>query len=113
MRCFILLFRNLHRKGVSIRHSLTRHVRALLFIPRSLRNTANKAPYWLDLLLIIVAALGPRFVVKFVHQHFFPSDIQIAYEAQQRGRLASLGERPMELSEVETILSNPSAPRAF
>ena len=86
---------------------------ALALLSRSLRNTASKAFYWLDLVLIVVAALGPRFVAKYAIQRFFPSDIQIAYEAQQRGRLASMGERPMELSEVETILSSPSAPRAF
>ncbi|CAM8916996.1 unnamed protein product [Rhodiola kirilowii] len=38
--------------------------------------------YWLTILLIIVVALLPRFLLKVLHQTFWPSDIQIAREAE-------------------------------
>lgn len=42
-----------------------------------------KSPtYWLTISLIIVVGLLPRFLVKVVHQIFWPSDIQIAREAE-------------------------------
>ncbi|XP_018625437.1 phospholipid-transporting ATPase 1-like isoform X1 [Nicotiana tomentosiformis] len=42
-----------------------------------------KSPtYWLLILLIIVMALLPRFILKVMHQIFWPSDIQIAREAE-------------------------------
>ncbi|KAH8505874.1 hypothetical protein H0E87_012901 [Populus deltoides] len=42
--------------------------------------------YWLTIFLIIVSALLPRFLLKLVHHHFWPSDIQIAREAEILGR---------------------------
>ncbi|PPD90151.1 hypothetical protein GOBAR_DD12909 [Gossypium barbadense] len=42
-----------------------------------------KSPtYWLTILLIIIVALLPRFLFKVIHQIFWPSDIQIAREAE-------------------------------
>ncbi|GLT41731.1 hypothetical protein SLA2020_157740 [Shorea laevis] len=42
-----------------------------------------KSPtYWLTIFLIVVVGLLPRFLVKVVHQIFWPSDIQIAREAE-------------------------------
>ncbi|CAH9134722.1 unnamed protein product [Cuscuta epithymum] len=38
--------------------------------------------YWLTILLIIVVALLPRFMFKVMQQTFWPSDIQIAREAE-------------------------------
>ncbi|KAJ6922656.1 phospholipid-transporting ATPase 1-like isoform X1 [Populus alba x Populus x berolinensis] len=47
----------------------------------------TKSPtYWLTIFLIIVSALLPRFLLKLVHHHFWPSDIQIAREAEIMGR---------------------------
>ncbi|GLU14860.1 hypothetical protein SLE2022_314030 [Rubroshorea leprosula] len=43
----------------------------------------TKSPtYWLTIFLIIVVGLLPRFIVRVVHQIFWPSDIQIAREAE-------------------------------
>ncbi|CAN4081468.1 unnamed protein product [Withania somnifera] len=43
---------------------------------------AKSSTYWLSILLIIVLALLPRFIVKVINQSFRPSDIQIAREAE-------------------------------
>ncbi|PIN21368.1 P-type ATPase [Handroanthus impetiginosus] len=48
-----------------------------------------KSPaYWLSILLITVIGLLPRFIFKVFHQIFWPSDIQIAREAEilRKGR---------------------------
>ncbi|XP_048236132.1 phospholipid-transporting ATPase 1 isoform X1 [Ricinus communis] len=45
-------------------------------------HQAKSPTYWLTILLIIVVALLPRFLFKVVHQIFWPSDIQIAREAE-------------------------------
>ncbi|CAN4126271.1 unnamed protein product [Withania somnifera] len=42
---------------------------------------AKSPTYWLSILLVIVLALLPRFIVKVINQSFLPSDIQIAREA--------------------------------
>jgi phospholipid-transporting ATPase len=36
--------------------------------------------YWLDIVLVVILALLPRFVVKVAVQRFKPSDCQIARE---------------------------------
>ncbi|KAL5711456.1 P-type phospholipid transporter [Ranunculus cassubicifolius] len=42
-----------------------------------------KSPtYWLTILLIIILALLPRFLLKVIQQRFWPTDIQIAREAE-------------------------------
>ncbi|KAK7259700.1 hypothetical protein RIF29_25313 [Crotalaria pallida] len=46
-------------------------------------NAGGTALFWLCLLGIIIAALLPRFVVKYVYQYYFPSDIQISREAEK------------------------------
>ncbi|OMP06880.1 Cation-transporting P-type ATPase [Corchorus olitorius] len=46
-------------------------------------HLAKSPTYWLTILLITIVALLPRFVVKVVHQIFWPSDIQIAREAER------------------------------
>ncbi|KAG6603532.1 Phospholipid-transporting ATPase 1, partial [Cucurbita argyrosperma subsp. sororia] len=45
-------------------------------------HLAKSPTYWLSILLIIVVALLPRYLFKVVHQRFWPSDIQIAREAE-------------------------------
>ncbi|GMJ01619.1 aminophospholipid ATPase 1 [Hibiscus trionum] len=45
-------------------------------------HLAKSPTYWLTILLIIMVALLPRFLFKVIHQIFWPSDIQIAREAE-------------------------------
>ncbi|KAH7433028.1 hypothetical protein KP509_07G051000 [Ceratopteris richardii] len=47
-------------------------------------NIAGTANYWLDIFLIIVTALLPRFVLKIVKQKIWPSDVDIAREEEIR-----------------------------
>ncbi|KAL1338670.1 hypothetical protein HN51_033277 [Arachis hypogaea] len=46
-------------------------------------NVASTGLFWLLLLGIIITALLPRFLVKFICQYYFPSDIQISKEAEK------------------------------
>ncbi|KAL5210995.1 hypothetical protein ABZP36_006618 [Zizania latifolia] len=56
---------------------------------------AASRTYWLSVCLIIVLGLLPRFVCKVVYQTFWPSDIQIAREAELLKKLPrQLGSRP-------------------
>lgn len=51
--------------------------------------------YWLTILLITVLALLPRFMYKVIWQIFWPSDIQIAREAEIFGDVHNnLGSKP-------------------
>ncbi|CAA0836192.1 Phospholipid-transporting ATPase 1 [Striga hermonthica] len=45
-------------------------------------NLVKSPAYWLSILLITVLGLLPRFIFKVFHQIFWPSDIQIAREAE-------------------------------
>lgn len=45
-------------------------------------HLASSPTYWITILLIIIVALLPRFTCKVVYQIFWPSDIQIAREAE-------------------------------
>ncbi|XP_072995802.1 phospholipid-transporting ATPase 1-like isoform X1 [Typha latifolia] len=45
-------------------------------------NLATTITYWLSILLITILALLPRFLYKVIHQIYWPSDIQIAREAE-------------------------------
>ncbi|KAI3911404.1 hypothetical protein MKW98_010291 [Papaver atlanticum] len=45
-------------------------------------HLANSATYWVTILLITVLALLPRFLFKVLRQRVWPSDIQIAREAE-------------------------------
>ncbi|XP_054789865.1 phospholipid-transporting ATPase 1-like [Prosopis cineraria] len=47
-------------------------------------HVAGTRLFWLCLLGSIVGALLPRFVVKIVHQHFCPNDIQISREVEKK-----------------------------
>ncbi|KAK9291287.1 hypothetical protein L1049_009476 [Liquidambar formosana] len=58
-------------------------------------HLAKSPTYWLTILLIIIVALLPRFLIKVIHQIFWPSDIQIAREADiLRKRPDYLGLKP-------------------
>lgn len=62
---------------------------------------ATEWAYWFDLLLILVLALLPRFCVKVFWERLFPTDIQIAREAEIKGHgNTSLEQGGFELSEV-------------
>ncbi|XP_027929057.1 phospholipid-transporting ATPase 1-like [Vigna unguiculata] len=57
-------------------------------------HLARSPTYWITILLIIIVALLPRFICKVVYQIFWPSDIQIAREADlMRKRHATLRPR--------------------
>ncbi|XP_028774720.1 phospholipid-transporting ATPase 1 isoform X1 [Neltuma alba] len=45
-------------------------------------HVAKSPTYWITILLIIIVAMLPRFVFKVVYQVFWPSEIQIAREAE-------------------------------
>ncbi|ESR42837.1 phospholipid-transporting ATPase [Citrus sinensis] len=45
-------------------------------------HLAKSPTYWLIIFLILIVALLPRFLFKVVQQYFWPSDIQIAREAE-------------------------------
>ncbi|XP_057534004.1 phospholipid-transporting ATPase 1-like isoform X1 [Amaranthus tricolor] len=49
--------------------------------------------YWLTIALIITVGLLPRFLCKVVYQMFWPSDIQIAREAEKMSKLKKLDAR--------------------
>ncbi|KAL4312805.1 hypothetical protein GQ457_01G035920 [Hibiscus cannabinus] len=62
-------------------------------------HLAKSPTYWLTILLIIIVALLPRFLFKVIHQIFWPSDIQIAREAEiLRKATPSLRSMPIEES---------------
>lgn len=48
----------------------------------TLYNMAASRTYWLSVCLIIVLGLLPRFLCKVIYETFWPSDIQIAREAE-------------------------------
>ncbi|KAG5040057.1 hypothetical protein JHK82_012197 [Glycine max] len=68
-------------------------------------DAAGTGLFWLLLLGIIVTALLPYLVVKFVYQYYFPNDIQICREAEKIGY-----DRVVESGQVEMlpISDNPS-----
>ncbi|PIA38539.1 hypothetical protein AQUCO_02700029v1 [Aquilegia coerulea] len=45
-------------------------------------HLVKSGTYWLTILLITILALLPRFLLKVIQQNFWPSDIQIAREAE-------------------------------
>ncbi|KAG2552123.1 hypothetical protein PVAP13_9KG432900 [Panicum virgatum] len=58
-------------------------------------NMAASTTYWLSVCLIIVLGLLPRFLCKVIYETFWPSDIQIAREAELLKKLPQqFGSRP-------------------
>ncbi|XP_061358473.1 phospholipid-transporting ATPase 1-like isoform X2 [Gastrolobium bilobum] len=58
-------------------------------------HAAGTAMFWLCLLGIVIAALLPRFVVKFIYQYYCPNDIQISREVEK------FGDQVNEVGQVE------------
>ncbi|PON66862.1 P-type ATPase, subfamily IV [Parasponia andersonii] len=67
-------------------------------------HVAKTGLFWLCLLGIVVVALLPRFVVKFLYQYYCPCDVQIAREAEKFGNLGDLG---AVHKEMDPILDHP------
>ncbi|KAL2337339.1 hypothetical protein Fmac_011785 [Flemingia macrophylla] len=69
-------------------------------------HAAGTGLFWLLLLGIVIAALLPRLVVKFVYQYYFPNDIQICREAEKIGY-----ERVVESGQIEMLPISDNPPR--
>ncbi|KAJ6428709.1 hypothetical protein OIU84_020392 [Salix udensis] len=67
-------------------------------------HVAKTELFWLCLLAIVLAALIPRYVVKFLYQYYSPCDIQIAREAEK-----FRSPRELRNTKIETnpILGSP------
>ncbi|KAL5568715.1 hypothetical protein UlMin_025290 [Ulmus minor] len=63
-------------------------------------EVANTSLFWVLLLAIIVTALLPRFVVKFLYQYYSPCDVQIAREAEKYGNTRELGSVQIEMNPI-------------
>lgn len=61
-------------------------------------HIGKTAVFWLCLLIIVVAALIPRFVAKVIYQYFSPCDIQVAREAEKFGNFRELERVEMEMN---------------
>ncbi|PON66864.1 P-type ATPase, subfamily IV [Parasponia andersonii] len=63
-------------------------------------HIAKTKLFWLCLLGIVVAALLPRFVVKYLYQYYSPCDVQIAREAEKFGNSRDLGVIQIEMNPI-------------
>ncbi|TKY68489.1 Phospholipid-transporting ATPase 1 [Spatholobus suberectus] len=63
-------------------------------------HAAGTGLFWLCLLGIVIAALLPRLVVKYIYQYYFPSDIQISREAEKFGNPRDNGGGQIEMLPV-------------
>ncbi|KAL5799575.1 hypothetical protein ACOSQ4_032459 [Xanthoceras sorbifolium] len=63
-------------------------------------NVAKTGLFWLCLMAIVVAALIPRFVVKFFCQYYYPCDVQIAREAEKFGQQRQFGAVELEMNPI-------------
>ncbi|WVZ00615.1 hypothetical protein V8G54_026684 [Vigna mungo] len=69
-------------------------------------NAAGTGLFWLLLLGIIIAALLPRLVVKYVYEYYFPNDIQICREGEKIEY-----ERVVESAAIEMLPISNTPPR--
>lgn len=53
-----------------------------LMFCRVIFHVASTACYWFDILLIIILALLPRFMIKVAKQRFRPADVDVAREEE-------------------------------
>ncbi|KAI4339311.1 hypothetical protein MLD38_024268 [Melastoma candidum] len=54
--------------------------------------------FWTLLLIVVVAALTPRFLVKVLYQYYQPNDIQIAREAEKFGTFGQVEQSELEMT---------------
>ncbi|XP_031485201.1 phospholipid-transporting ATPase 1-like isoform X1 [Nymphaea colorata] len=59
-------------------------------------HLATSPTYWLTIFLVTILALLPRFLLKILQQMFWPSDIQIAREAEKFGKLSYHSSKPKQ-----------------
>ncbi|XP_061374050.1 phospholipid-transporting ATPase 1-like [Gastrolobium bilobum] len=67
---------------------------------------ASTGLFWLLLLGIVITALLPRLVIKFIHEYYFPNDIQISRESEKVGN-----ERGIESGQIEMLPVSDRTPR--
>ncbi|KOM42981.1 hypothetical protein LR48_Vigan05g058500 [Vigna angularis] len=67
-------------------------------------NAAGTGLFWLLLLGIIIAALLPRLVVKYVYEYYFPNDIQICREAEKIEYERAVESAAIEMLPISNIL---------
>ncbi|BAT92851.1 hypothetical protein VIGAN_07169900 [Vigna angularis var. angularis] len=67
-------------------------------------NAAGTGLFWLLLLGIIIAALLPRLVVKYVYEYYFPNDIQICREAEKIEYERAVESAAIEMFPISNIL---------
>lgn len=67
---------------------------------RAIFHAAGTGLYWLCLLGIVITALLPRFVVKYIYQYYFPNDIQISREAEKFGNPRVNGGGQIEMHPI-------------
>ncbi|KAL6130227.1 hypothetical protein ACLB2K_068608 [Fragaria x ananassa] len=67
-------------------------------------DVMKTGPFWLCLLAIIIAAVTPRFCVKFLCQYYSPCDVQIAREGEKFGNLRVSS--PVQI-EMNPIMEHP------
>eukprot|EP00256_Glycine_max_P033213 XP_006578409.1 phospholipid-transporting ATPase 1 isoform X2 [Glycine max] len=89
---------NYQRLGYMILYNFYRNAVLVLVLFWAFFDAAGTGLFWLLLLGIIVAALLPRLVVRFVYQYYFPNDIQICREAEKIGY-----ERVVESGHIEML----------
>ncbi|XP_028756392.1 phospholipid-transporting ATPase 1 [Neltuma alba] len=63
-------------------------------------HSLGTGSFWLCLLGIIITALLPRFMVKYIHQYYFPDDIQISREAEKVGASRMVGGEDIEMHPI-------------
>ncbi|KAI3747452.1 hypothetical protein L6452_09909 [Arctium lappa] len=65
-------------------------------------HLAGDGMFWICLIGIVVASLIPRFVVKLLVQHYRPSDVQIAGEAEKFGAIIESRSAEIEMNQHHT-----------
>ncbi|KAI4384325.1 hypothetical protein MLD38_002496 [Melastoma candidum] len=72
----------------------------MLFGFWSIFEIGKTSLFWALLLIIIVAALAPRLVIKVLYQYYRPNDIQIAREAEKYGNLRQVEQPEVEMNSM-------------
>jgi hypothetical protein len=70
-------------------------------------NAISVPNFWLEVFLIVIMALLPRFLVQYLFRTYFPSHLRIAYELERFDKTGNISIPETELSEAASILSSP------